>query len=92
MRTVGIYAPDDRNNLHRRKADEAYQVGAGMGPVEAYLHIEDIVRIAKENKATPSNTLSLPLSSSLFLSFPSIGTAHSPHPPGLHNTLGRIAY
>jgi hypothetical protein len=57
-----------------------------MGPVEAYLAIEDIVRIAKENKATPSNTLSLPLSSSLFLSFPSIGTAHSPHPPGLHNS------
>ena len=50
MRTVGIYAHEDRNNLHRRKADEAYQVGAGLGPVEAYLNIEDIVRIAKENQ------------------------------------------
>jgi pyruvate carboxylase len=38
--TVAIYAEQDKLSLHRFKADEAYQVGAGKGPVEAYLSIE----------------------------------------------------
>lgn len=32
-----------------RQADEAYQVGAGLSPVQAYLAIEDIIRIALEH-------------------------------------------
>src|SRR5260370_13905878 len=48
LRTVGIYSQEDRLALHRFKADEAYQVGAGEGPVEAYLDIAGIVALAKE--------------------------------------------
>src|ERR1700691_4633876 len=48
LRTVGIYSNEDRLSLHRFKADEAYQVGAGKGPVEAYLDIAGIVALARE--------------------------------------------
>src|SRR5271165_4508725 len=48
LRTVAIYAQEDRFGIHRFKADEAYQIGAGKGPVAAYLDIEGIVAIAKE--------------------------------------------
>ncbi len=48
LRTVAIYSQEDRLGLHRFKADEAYQVGAGKGPVEAYLDIAGIVALAKE--------------------------------------------
>jgi pyruvate carboxylase len=48
LRTVAIYSQEDRFSLHRTKADEAYLVGAGRAPVDAYLDIEDIVRIARE--------------------------------------------
>jgi pyruvate carboxylase len=48
LRTVGIYSQEDRLGLHRFKADEAYQVGAGKGPVEAYLDIAGIVALAQE--------------------------------------------
>ena len=47
LRTVAIFAQEDRLNIHRYKADEAYQVGQGKGPVAAYLDIESIVGIAK---------------------------------------------
>ncbi len=47
IRTVAIYAAEDRLSLHRFKADEAYQVGAGKGPIEAYLDIEDVLRVAR---------------------------------------------
>jgi len=50
LRTVGIYSQEDRLALHRFKADEAYQVGVGKGPVEAYLDIAGIVRLAKEKE------------------------------------------
>ncbi|QIT54991.1 pyruvate carboxylase [Aquisalimonas sp. 2447] len=46
-RTVAIYAQEDKLGLHRFKADEAYQVGEGMGPVEAYLSIDEVIRVAK---------------------------------------------
>ncbi|MBI5280806.1 MAG: pyruvate carboxylase [Candidatus Solibacter usitatus] len=46
--TVAIYSQEDRLGLHRFKADEAYLVGAGMGPVQAYLDVEGIVALAKE--------------------------------------------
>src|ERR1041384_4887005 len=48
LRTVGIYSQEDRLGLHRFKADEAYQVGAGKGPVEAYLDLAGIVALAKD--------------------------------------------
>ena len=47
IRTVAIYSQEDRFSLHRMKADESYLVGAGRTPVEAYLDIADIVRIAQ---------------------------------------------
>ncbi len=48
LKTVAIYSKEDRLSLHRFKADEAYQVGEGKGPVEAYLDVEGIVSLAKE--------------------------------------------
>jgi pyruvate carboxylase len=51
MRTVAIYSREDRFSLHRLKADESYVVGEGMGPVEAYLAIDEIVRIGREARA-----------------------------------------
>src|SRR6202521_305381 len=48
IRTVAIYSREDRFSLHRTKADESYLVGDGKGPIEAYLDIPDIVRIAHE--------------------------------------------
>ncbi|MFM8335059.1 MAG: biotin carboxylase N-terminal domain-containing protein, partial [Opitutaceae bacterium] len=48
LRTVAVFAQEDRLCIHRYKADEAYQVGAGKGPVAAYLDIDSIVAIAKE--------------------------------------------
>src|SRR5437868_5146678 len=47
LRTVGIYSQEDRLGLHRFKADQANPVGAGKGPVEAYLDITGIVALAK---------------------------------------------
>jgi pyruvate carboxylase len=43
LRTVAIYSQEDRLALHRFKADEAYLIGEGKGPVEAYLDFEGIV-------------------------------------------------
>jgi pyruvate carboxylase len=48
LRTVAVYSQEDRLSLHRFKADEAYQVGEGKGPVQAYLDIDSIVRLAAE--------------------------------------------
>ena len=50
-RTVAIYAEEDKLSLHRFKADEAYKIGEGMGPVAAYLSIEEIIRVARESGA-----------------------------------------
>ncbi|MCF8567117.1 pyruvate carboxylase [Alicyclobacillus tolerans] len=47
IRTVAIYSKEDRLSLHRYKADEAYLVGAGKSPVEAYLDVEGIVEVAQ---------------------------------------------
>ncbi|MGH8270151.1 MAG: biotin carboxylase N-terminal domain-containing protein, partial [Steroidobacteraceae bacterium] len=51
LRTVAIYSQEDRFSLHRTKADESYVVGLGKGPIEAYLDIEDILRIARAASA-----------------------------------------
>ena len=47
IRTVAIYSNEDIYSLHRYKADEAYLVGKGLEPVQAYLSIEEIIDIAK---------------------------------------------
>ncbi|WP_202081101.1 pyruvate carboxylase [Caldalkalibacillus salinus] len=49
IRTVAIYSEEDATSLHRFKADEAYLVGQGKGPIEAYLDIESIIEVAKRN-------------------------------------------
>ena len=48
LRTVAIFSQEDRLALHRFKADEAYLIGQGKGPVEAYLDVEGIVALAQE--------------------------------------------
>ncbi len=47
-KTVAVYAEEDKLSLHRFKADEAYQIGAGLSPVGAYLSIPEIIRVARE--------------------------------------------
>lgn len=49
--TVGIYAQEDEASVHRFKADEAYLVGKGKKPIDAYLDIESIIAIAKDSGA-----------------------------------------
>src|SRR5579863_9303246 len=48
IRTAAVYSDEDRLSLHRFKADEAYLIGEGKGPVQAYLDVEGIVALAKE--------------------------------------------
>jgi len=50
-RTVAVYAEEDKLGLHRFKADEAYRIGEGLGPVQAYLSIPEIIRVAKMSGA-----------------------------------------
>jgi pyruvate carboxylase len=50
-RTVAVFAEEDKLSLHRFKADEAYSIGEGLKPVEAYLSIPEIIRVAKASGA-----------------------------------------
>ncbi len=50
IRTVGVYAEQDKFSLHRFKADESYQIGTGLGPIQAYGAIRDILNIAVSRK------------------------------------------
>ncbi|MFD2238370.1 pyruvate carboxylase [Aureimonas populi] len=53
LKTVAIWAEEDKLALHRFKADESWPVGRGphlpkdMGPIESYLSIEEIMRVAR---------------------------------------------
>ena len=47
-KTVAVYPYEDRNSIHRQKADEAYRIGEEGHPVRAYLDIEEVIRVAKE--------------------------------------------
>ena len=47
LQTAAIYSNEDKLSLHRFKADESYQVGADLGPVQAYLSIDEVLRVAK---------------------------------------------
>ncbi|MGW7534251.1 pyruvate carboxylase [Amycolatopsis sp. NPDC054798] len=46
--TVAVFPHEDRNSLHRLKADEAYEIGEPGHPVRAYLSVEEIVKAAKK--------------------------------------------
>ena len=48
LRTVAVYSQEDRLSLHRFKADEAYQIGQGKGPVQAYLDVDAMVGLAAD--------------------------------------------
>ena len=48
IKTVAIYSHEDSGSFHRYKADEAYLVGQGKKPIDAYLDIEGIIAIAKD--------------------------------------------
>jgi pyruvate carboxylase len=53
LKTVAIWAEEDKYSLHRFKADESYQIGRGphlgkdLGPIESYLAIDEVIRVAK---------------------------------------------
>ncbi len=47
-KTVAVYPYEDRNSMHRLKADEAYLIGEEGHPVRAYLDVSEIIRVAKE--------------------------------------------
>lgn len=49
IENLGIYAEEDKLSLHRFKADEAYRIGEGKGPIEAYLDIDEIVKVATDH-------------------------------------------
>jgi pyruvate carboxylase len=49
--TVAVYPYEDRNSVHRLKADESYQIGDRGHPVRAYLSVDEIIRAAKHSEA-----------------------------------------
>ncbi|MRH91013.1 pyruvate carboxylase [Nocardia sp. SYP-A9097] len=49
--TVAVFPYEDRNSVHRLKADEAYQIGDPGHPVRAYLSIAEIIKAAKTSGA-----------------------------------------
>jgi len=48
--TVAIYSEQDKLALHRYKADEAYLIGKGKGPIDAYLAIDEIIDLARRKE------------------------------------------
>src|SRR3982750_3009138 len=50
LKTVAVFSQEDRLSLHRFKADEAYLIGQGKGPVQAYLDVDGIVALAVEKE------------------------------------------
>ena len=50
-KTVAVFPYEDRNSIHRQKADEAYHIGEDGHPVRAYLDVAEIIRVAKESGA-----------------------------------------
>ncbi|XP_042236894.1 pyruvate carboxylase, mitochondrial-like isoform X2 [Homarus americanus] len=49
IKSVAVYSEQDKMHMHRQKADESYIIGQGLPPVDAYLSIPEIIRVAKEN-------------------------------------------
>ena len=50
-KTVAVFPYEDRNSIHRQKADEAYLIGEEGHPVRAYLDVDEVIRVAKESGA-----------------------------------------
>ncbi|MGN7151215.1 pyruvate carboxylase [Arthrobacter sp. SAFR-179] len=50
-KTVAVFPQEDRNSIHRQKADEAYLIGEEGHPVRAYLDVAEVLRVAKESGA-----------------------------------------
>ncbi len=46
IKTVSVYSHEDRFSLHRFKADESYLIGQGKGPVQAYLDMGSLIKLA----------------------------------------------
>ncbi len=46
--TVAVFPYEDRNSLHRAKADESYQIGEPGHPVRAYLSVDEVIKAAKK--------------------------------------------
>src|SRR5699024_6347999 len=46
IRTVAIYSNEDKNSLFRTKADESYLIGKNKSPIDAYLNIDEIIKLA----------------------------------------------
>ena len=51
VKTVAVYPKEDEYSAHRFAADEAYLIGQSEKPIEAYLDIDEIIRVAKESGA-----------------------------------------
>ncbi|PHV68850.1 ATP-binding protein, partial [Williamsia muralis] len=45
--TVAVFPYEDRNSVHRLKADEAYQIGEPGHPVRAYLSVSEVIAAAR---------------------------------------------
>ncbi|MBE0597543.1 MAG: pyruvate carboxylase, partial [Desulfuromonadales bacterium] len=50
IKTLAVYSEADKISLHRYKADEAYLIGKGKGPIDAYLGIEEIIDLARKKE------------------------------------------
>ena len=55
-RTVAVFPHEDRNSLHRAKADEAYQIGEPGHPVRAYLSVDEVIAAARSRPAPTRST------------------------------------
>ena len=47
IRTVAVFSEQDKMQMHKQKADEGYLIGRGLPPVQAYLHVPEIIQVAK---------------------------------------------
>ncbi len=47
IKAVAVYPKEDEFSAHRQAADEAYLIGVGQAPIDAYLNIDEIIRVAK---------------------------------------------
>lgn len=89
IRTVAVYSEQDTGQMHRQKADEAYLIGRGLAPVQAYLHIPDIIKVAKVESPWPRRcqgllTLGKILCCALYPHLPAgcVGVEVQPSPAG----------
>ncbi|EHL17582.1 pyruvate carboxylase [Peptoanaerobacter stomatis] len=48
IRTVAVYSAQDKTSLFRTKSDESYQIGKNKTPVDAYLSMDEIIKLAKK--------------------------------------------